>query len=188
MLAGFKGGFIESIIMYAADILLTIPQFPLLMMIVGLRIMNFSDPLPLSLLLAALSWPSLCRAIRSQVLSIKERDFIEAAKALDLGTKHIMFSEIMPNMMSYIAVSFVYAMTGAVYSQVGLVVLGFIPFQITNWGVMINRAWSLGTLYYKNSIWQILFPIIMIAVLQTASIMFSRSLEAIFNPRLRQSE
>jgi len=186
MLAGFKGGIVDSAIMFVADVILTIPQFPLLTVLASMRALRFTDPTPLSLLLAVLSWPALSRAIRSQVLSFKERDFVEAAKALDLGTRRIIFSEIMPNMMSYIAVSFIFALTGAVYAQVGLIILGFVPFEASNWGVMINRAWSFGTLYYKNSIYHVLSPIAMIAILQTASIMFSRSLEGIFNPRLRE--
>lgn len=188
MLAGFKGGFIDSFIMYLADVILTIPQFPLLAVLAGMKVMRFSDPVPMSFLLGILSWPSLSRAIRSQVMSLKHRDFIEAARALDLGTRRIIFSEIMPNMMSYIAVSYIFAMTGAVYAQVGLVVLGFVPFAAHNWGVMINRAWTYGTLYYRPSVFHVVSPIVAIAILQTSSIMFTRSLEAIFNPRLRQRE
>lgn len=187
-LAGFKGGAVDAGIMYVADVILTIPQFPLLAMLAGLRVMRFSDPVPLSLLLGVLSWPALSRAIRSQVLSIKERDFVEAARSLDLGTRHILFSEILPNMMSYIAVSYIFAMTGAVYAQVGLVMLGFVPFESQNWGVMINQAWSFGTLYYPPSLWHVLSPVIVIALFQTALIMFTRCLEELFNPRLRTGE
>lgn len=181
-IAGFKGGFIENLIMTATDIVLTIPQFPLLSVLAALvRLDNFS----LALIIGVLSWPALARAIRSQVLSLRERDFIEAARALGLGLRHTLFVEIMPNLMPYIVVSWIFSMTSAVYAQVGLVFLGFVPFTSHNWGVMINLAWTWGAIFYKNSVWYILSPIAAIAGFQLCAIMFSRALEEIFNPRLR---
>ena len=181
--AGFKGGIWDSAIMAVDEILLTIPQFPLLSVLAALtRLDNFT----LALVIGVLSWPALARAIRSQVLSLKERDFIEAARALGLDAKHIVFTEIMPNLMSYIVVSWILSMTGAVYAQVGLVFLGFVPFTSHNWGVMINLAWTWGAIYYKNSVWYIISPIMAITGFQLSAILFSRALEEIFNPRLRE--
>lgn len=182
-IAGFKGGLWDSAIMAVDEILLTIPQFPLLSVLAALtRLDNFT----LALVIGVLSWPALARAIRSQVLSLKERDFIEAARALGLDARHIVFTEIMPNLMSYIVVSWILSMTGAVYAQVGLVFLGFVPFTSHNWGVMINLAWTWGAIYYKNSIWYIISPIMAITGFQLSAILFSRALEEIFNPRLRE--
>ncbi len=182
-IAGFKGGLWDNAIMAVDEILLTIPQFPLLSVLAALtRLDNFT----LALVIGVLSWPALARAIRSQVLSLKERDFIEAARALGLDAKHIVFTEIMPNLMSYIVVSWILSMTGAVYSQVGLVFLGFVPFTSHNWGVMINLAWTWGAIYYKNSVWYIISPIMAITGFQLSAILFSRALEEIFNPRLRE--
>jgi peptide/nickel transport system permease protein len=181
-IAGFKGGLWDSIIMAVDEVLLTIPQFPLLSVLAALvRLNNFT----LAAIIGVLSWPALARAIRSQVLSLKERDFIEAARALDLGTRHIVLVEIMPNLMPYIVVSWILSMTGAIYSQVGLVFLGFVPFTSHNWGVMINMAWTWGAIYYKTSVWYILSPILAITGFQLSAILFARSLENVFNPRLR---
>ena len=181
--SGFKGGKWDFLIMAVADILLTIPQFPLLSVLAAVMRLDYTF---LAVLISVLSWPTLARAIRSQVLSLKERDFIEAAKALDLGTRHIIFTEMMPNLMPYIAINFIFAMTGAIYTQVGLVFLGFVPFVSHNWGVMINIAWTKGAIFYKQSIYYILSPIMAIVGFQLGAILFSRSLEEIFNPRLRE--
>ncbi len=181
--AGFKGGWVDAAIMAVDDILLTIPQFPLLSVLSAL--VRLDNP-TLATIIGILSWPALARAIRSQVLSVKERDFIEAARALDLGTGHIIFTEIMPNLMSYIVISLIFAMTGAVYAQVGLVFIGFVPFESQNWGVLINLAWTRGAIFFKDSIYYILAPIIAISGFQLSAIMFSRALEEIFNPRLRE--
>jgi peptide/nickel transport system permease protein len=106
----------------------------------------------LALLIGLLSWPTLLRAVRAQVLSLKEREFVEAARALDLGLPHILFREILPNMSAFIFMSFVISVTSAIYSQVGLYFLGLAPLAGENWGVMLNLAWVRGAIFYKDSL------------------------------------
>jgi peptide/nickel transport system permease protein len=181
-LSAVVGGALDSVLTALADIWLTIPRFPLLAVLAGLITLN--SVVTLALILAVLSWAGLYRAIRAQVFSIKERDYIEAAVALDLGLRHTIFSEILPNMMAYIAINFTLAMTGAIYAQVGLVFLGLVPLT-RNWGVMINLAWTQGAIFYKGSIYFIMAPVAAIALFQLSIVWMSRSLEEIFNPRLR---
>lgn len=185
-LSGFVGGAVDGVIMAFTDIILTIPQFPLLAVLaafISLNSLTF-----LGVLLGLLSWPALLRAVRAQALSLKQRDFIEAARALDLGIWHIVFRELVPNMMPYIVVSFALAMTGAVYAQAGLVFLGLVPISASNWSVMTQLAWVRGAIFFKDSVWYIMAPIMAIALLQLALITMTRSLELVFNPRLRASE
>lgn len=182
-LAGFAGGWIDTIIAAITDIFLTIPQLPLLLVVASLvKLNNISF---LGLLLGLLGWPALLRAIRSQALSLKERDFVEAARSLDLGTWHIVFREIVPNMMTYIIISLALAMTGAIYAQVALVLFGLVPFSGSNWGVMLSLAWSRQAIYNPNSVWYIMMPVAAIVLLQLAVVTMTRSLELVFNPRLR---
>ncbi len=185
-LSAFVGGWLDNLIMSLTDIILTIPQFPLLAVLaafVSLNSLTF-----LGVLMGLLNWPALLRAIRSQALSLKQRDFIEAARALDLGTWHIVFREMVPNMMPYIIVSFTLGMTSAVYQQAGLVFLGLVPISGGNWSVMIQLAWVRGAIFSKDSVWYIMAPILAIAIFQLALITMTRSLELIFNPRLRSNE
>ena len=182
-LSGFIGGWTDTIIVAITDFVLTIPRFPLLVVLAA--ILTFDSNIYLGVILGLLNWPSLLRAVRSQALSLKQRDFIAAARALDLGTAHIVFREIIPNMMSYIIISFTLAMTGAIYALVGLVLLGLAPFSGTNWGIMLSLAWTRGAIFFKDSIWYIMSPVVAIAILQLALITMNRSMELIFNPRLR---
>jgi peptide/nickel transport system permease protein len=182
-LAGFTGGTVDGVIMTITDIVLTIPQFPLLAVLAAL--IQFDSLLFLGLLLGFLSWPALLRAVRAQALSLKERDFVEAAQSLGLGTWHIVFREIVPNMMAYIIISFTLALTGAIYQQVGLVLLGLVPISGSNWGVMINLAWVRGAIFFENSVWYIMSPVVAIALFQLSVVTMGRSLELVFNPRLR---
>ena len=182
-LAGFRGGWIDGIVTAITDIFLTIPGLPLLLVLAS--VLKLDDVALLGVLLGALGWPALLRAVRSQALSLKERDFVEAARSLDLGTWHIVFREIVPNMMTYIIVSFALAMTAAIYLQVALVLFGVVPFSGSNWGVMLSLAYSRGAHFNPQSIWTIMMPVLAIVLLQLAIITMTRSLELIFNPRLR---
>lgn len=184
-LSAYAGGWVDTIITGLADMVLTIPNFPLLAVLAAY--LRFTNPIFLALLIAALSWPTLLRAVRGQVLSLKERDYVEAARALDLGVPHILFREILPNMRAYIAMYFVLAMTSAIYSQVGLYLLGFAPLAGDNWGIMLNLAWYRGAIFFKNSFWYIMAPIVAISVVQLVMVTMTRSLEEAFNPRLRKS-
>ena len=184
--SGFVGGTADTIIMSITDIMLTIPQIPLLLILASL--IQFTNVASLGLLLGLLSWPALLRAVRAQALSLKERDFVEAARSLDLGTRHIVFNEIVPNMMTYIIISFALAMTSAIYAQVALVLFGLVPFSGSNWGVMLSLAWVRGAIFFKDSIWYIMMPILAIVLLQLSVVTTTRSLELVFNPRLRSGE
>jgi peptide/nickel transport system permease protein len=185
-LAGFLGGWVDSVIVAITDIFLTIPRLPLLAVLA--TFITFNSITFLGILLGVLGWPFLLRAVRAQTFSLKERPYIEAARALDLGTPHIIFREMLPNMMTYIVISFTLGMTNAVYEQVALIFLGLVPFSESNWSVMINWGWYHGAMFFKNSVWYIMAPVVAIALLQLAVITMSRSLELVFNPRLRSGE
>jgi peptide/nickel transport system permease protein len=184
-LGAVVGGALDSAILAITDVILTIPRLPLLVVLAALLRLN--SILILALIVGALAWPSLLRAVRAQVLSLKEREFVEAARSLDLGLGHIIFAEILPNMRSYIAISFILAMTQAIYAQAGLIFLGLVPLSGTNWGVMINLAWVRGAVFFRDSLPYILSPVLAIALFQLALVSLASALEDIFNPRLRSA-
>jgi peptide/nickel transport system permease protein len=183
-LSAFVGGWFDTLMTGLADIVLTIPQFPLLAVLATL--ITLSNIFYVALLIAFLGWPFLFRSIRAQVLSLKERDYVEAARCLDLSVFHILFRELLPNMLPFIAISFVFAATGAIYYESGLFFLGLIPLAGNNWGVMIYLSWTRGAAYDPSTMWYILSPVLAIALFQLTLVFMSRSLEDLFNPRLRQ--
>ena len=77
-------------------------------------------------------------------------------------------------------------MTSAIYAQVALYFLGLAPLAGDNWGIMLNFAWGRGAIYFTNSFWYIMAPILVISLVQLAMVTMTRSLEDIFNPRLRE--
>ena len=183
--SAFIGGWVDSLLMEFVNIWLTIPKFPLLAVLA--TVLALKDVVTLSVLMAILDWPALARQVRSQVLSLKSREYIEAAAMLDLGTPRILFRELLPNMMSFIAISTIFEMTHAIYQQTGLVFLGIVPYSSSNWGVMISAAERRGVLFNPQAAWSILAPIAAIVIFQLALVSFARSLDEVFNPRLRTS-
>jgi peptide/nickel transport system permease protein len=182
-LAAYVGGVVDGVIMLLADVVLTLPQIVLLTVLA--TFIRLNSPWLLALIIALLSWPTLLRAVRAQVLSLKEREYVEAARVLDLGTPRILFVEILPNMASFILMNFTIGMTAAIYQQVGLYLLGLAPLSGNNWGIMLNLAWVRGAIFFKQSLLYILAPVLAISLLQLSIVTMTRALEDIFNPRLR---
>ncbi len=181
--SGVMGGRVDSFLMLLTDVWLTIPLLPLLIVLAAFIRVN--SPLILVLVIGFLSWAGLTRAVRSQVLSIKQRDFVEAARVLDLGTNHIVFREVLPNMMSYITINFILAITAAVFFQTALVFLGLVPVSTNDWGVMIRFAYTRGAIFSKDSFWYIMAPVLAIALFQLSLVALERGIAEVFNPRLR---
>ncbi len=182
-LAALMGGVVDRVIVAIANFILVIPRFPLLVVLAAL--FTLSSNFFLALLIGVLAWPALSRAIRAQVLSLRERDYVEAAIALDLGTAHIVMREILPNMISFVLVSLVLAMIEAMYAQIGLIFLGMAPINDYSWGVMLYFGRTRGTLFSTDSALMVLSPVLAIAFFQVSLVMFANALEEVFNPRLR---
>lgn len=184
-LAAYLGGWFDSIIVTVTDIVLTIPQIVLLAVLASLY--KLDSPWVLALIIGGFSWPYLLRSVRAQVFSLKEREYVEAAQLLDLGTRWIVAREILPNMATFIMMNFVITMTNAIYALVGLYFLGLAPLVDDNWGVMLNKAWTRGAIFFSDSIFYVLAPVIAISILQLSLVTMTRSFEQILNPRLRES-
>ncbi|WP_320122830.1 ABC transporter permease [uncultured Sphaerochaeta sp.] len=181
-LSALTGGKFDEVLLFFADVWLTIPRFPLLVVLSGFFTL---DATSLAIVLAILSWAGLYRTVRAEVLSLRNRDFVEAAFMLDMGKLHIIFKEVLPNMMGFVVANFTLLMRAAIYAQVGLVFLGLLPLD-QNWGVMINVAWNQGVIYNPDAIWFLLAPTIVICLLILSLVWISRSMEEFFNPALQK--
>ncbi|MBX3065016.1 MAG: ABC transporter permease [Anaerolineae bacterium] len=181
--AGLLGGFVDQALTAISNFFLTIPSLPLLLVLAS--VISFSSDFMLAVLFGVLNWPTLMRAVRAQVLSLRQRDFVQAAISLDLGLWHIITREVLPNMISYIALNLIITTRMAMYAIVALVFLGLVPLREPDWGVMIFTGRQQGVLFLPQAAGMMLSPIVAIALFQLSLVLFSRSLEEIFNPRLR---
>lgn len=183
--SGYIGGKLDTVMMRIVDVFLTIPSFPLLV-IIAASVNRVLNPVEISLIIAAVQWAGLTRAIRSQVLSIREENYIESVRCLGLGAFHIIFNEIFPSLKPYISMSLCLTIVSAIYSQVGLYFLGIMPYTSVNWGAMLNIALYRQSGLLNTKVWPYLFsPVICVILVQTGFILFLHTLEEIFNPRLR---
>ncbi|GAA0424464.1 peptide ABC transporter permease [Acrocarpospora corrugata] len=185
LLAGFHRGRWDTVLMRLTDLQLTIPGLPLLLVLS--TVWKFTSPLEMGVVLGALGWGGIARAVRSQTLSLRERGFIEAARGLGLSTRHIVGRELLPSMAPYIAMNMLIAVTGAIYAQVGLFFLGVLPFDANNWGVMLNLAvFGGGALTSAAALPYLLAPLLAILLLTLGIVLVVDAMDEIFNPRLRE--
>ena len=182
--SGVAGGTVDAALMLFTNVILTVPSFPIMMVLS--MVIKITNPVTFGLVLSIWSWAGLARAIRSQILSLKRRDFIEASRMLGLSIPHIIFREILPNITSYIAINFIMIMRGAIAASVGLMVLGLVPFSATHWGMMLQLATTTtGAMYGSSAIIYFLVPVAGIMLFQMGCLFFASGLDEALNPRLR---
>lgn len=182
--SGLMGGKIDSFIMRTVDIFLTLPQFPIMAIFAGL--FQIKHAITFGMLLAFFSWAGLARAIRVQVLALKNKEFIEVCSIMNMPIRHIIFKELLPNMVPFISINFINIAKGAIVASVGIMLLGLVPLSVTNWGMMLNiAAKQTGAIYVPRALPYFLSPIFFIVMFQFALINFAAGIEELFDPRLR---
>ena len=164
------------------NIFLAIPSFPIYLLLAA--IVTIDTPFSLAVVISLWSWAGLCRAIRVQILSLKERDFIQICTVMHMSKAHIIFKELLPNVFSYIAINFVMAMRNAIMASVGIMLVGLAAYDPTNWGAIINAARTKGLINVKN-IYIMMYPLIAIVIFQTSTLMLANGLDETLNPRLK---
>ena len=182
IVSGYLGGWVDKIIMAITNIFLSIPSFPIYLLLAA--IVTISTPISLAVIISVWSWAGLCRSIRVQIMSLKERDFVQICTVMHMSKAHIIFKELMPNVFSYIAINFVMAMRNAIMASVGIMLVGLAAYDPTNWGAIINAARTKGLMNVKN-IYILLYPLVCIIVFQIATLLLSNGLDETLNPRLK---
>lgn len=183
-MAGLSAGRPGTFIMQITDIFLTLPRFPLMAIFAGL--FSIKDPIFFGFLLGIFEWPSLARALRNQIMTLKSKEFIEVCFVMNMPLRHIMFKELFPNMIPFIGINFINMAKGAITASVGIMLLGIVPLSATNWGMMLNLATTqTGAIYIPSAYPYLLSPIFFIVLFQFSLISFATGIEELFDPRLR---
>lgn len=183
-IASLTGGRTDRFIMQITDIFLTLPRFPIMAIFAGL--FSIKDPISFGLVLGIFEWASLARALRNQIMTLKNKEFVEVNFIMNMPMSHIMFNELFPNMIPFIAVNFINIAKGAITASVGIMLLGIVPLSATNWGMMLNLATTqTGAIYVPNAYPYLLAPIFFIVLFQFSLICFASGVEELFDPRLR---
>ncbi|MDE0608506.1 MAG: ABC transporter permease [Anaerolineaceae bacterium] len=183
MLAGYVGGPLDALVRNTVDIGLTIPPLAILIMIAA----SFPvvTPLIMGLVIALTSWMHPTRVIRSQVLSLREREFVLLLRLSGASPLHIVFRELLPNLIPFLAATFVNAVATALLASIGLEVLGLGSFQTPTLGNLIYFA-IIGNAMWLGLWWWWLPPIVIFIVLFMGLFFVSTALDSLANPRLEQ--
>ena len=151
-LAGYFGGVVDMVVMRIAEIISSIPFLPLAMILSSVLNARMSPDISqtaatnqrmylIMIILGVLSWPGLCRLVRAQMFAQREMEYVTAAKALGVKESKIIFSHIIPNVMSVCLVSITLAFGTSMLTESSLSYLGFgVPSWIPTWGNMLNGA------------------------------------------------
>ena len=190
--AGFAGGIVDEGLMRFNDFLLTLPFLPFLLIILLLVRLSgattvISAELVILILIAFFSWQGIARIIRAQVLSVKQRQFVEASRALGGNSRHIIWKHILPNVMGLVYANMAITVPAAILTEAALTFLGFGDPSVISWGTMLSNAEGAMTSSIHSFVWWwFLPPGFAIAVLSMAFVFVGFSLDSVLNPRLRQ--
>jgi len=182
--AGYVGGVADLLIRGICDILLTVPGLVVLITVAA-SIQGAISVQMMALVVASLAWMWPARTIRSQVLTLRERAYVQMAKLSGMKTPEIIFREIMPNLLPFLAASFVGSVAAAILASIGLEALGLGPQNEPTLGMTIYWAISFNAVI-RGMWWWLAMPIAAIVILFISLFMISAGLDEIANPRLRK--
>lgn len=178
LVSGYAGGVVDEVLMRVTDIFFSFPALILAMAIAGAL---GPDLVNAMIAIAVVSWPVYARLVRAQVLSLRRREFIEAAEAVGVPTPRLLWRHLLPNSLAPILVQASFDMGAAILAAAGLSFIGFGAQPPTpEWGVMISE----GRKYVSTHLWLSLFPALAILMTVAAFNLIGDGLRDALDPRL----
>ncbi|MGF3572887.1 MAG: ABC transporter permease [Candidatus Bathyarchaeia archaeon] len=185
LVSGYIGGIVDEALMRFADFLLVLPGLPLLIVLIVTTSASFWN---LILIISLLGWMTFSRQIRSMVLSLKERPFIEAARVSGAGTSYIISKHLMPNVFALVYITLATSVPGAIIAEASISWLGLFDPTIVSWGRMLYEFTNSGVIIrpFQTYWFWVIPPGIAIMLLAVAFILIGYALDEILNPKLRR--
>ena len=196
LLSGFMGGWVDRAISWVIDFVLSLPYLLVAIALVPIVITWFGGVNNLSpsdnanirfyvliFVLVFFGWAGLARLIRGEVISLREREFVQAAKVIGVPTRRVLFKELLPNLVAPIVISLSLALPGYVVAEAGLSFLGVGLIEpIPSWGQMIAKA----TTYYQADPLYLWLPVVGVSALTLALSWLGDSVRDAFDPKTRR--
>ncbi len=178
-LAGYYGGILDSVLMRASEFFQIMPRFFLALLVVATLGGGIEKTIAV---IGLLSWPATARIVRAQFLALKEREFVESARAIGFGDWHTIVSEILPNALPTAVVQGTLDIAQAILLEASLSFFGLSDPRLASWGEMLNRAQP----YLRSAWWMSVFPGSAIFINVLAFNLLGDGLNDLMNPELKE--
>jgi len=182
LVAGYLRGLGGEVFSAISNVFLVIPSLPLIIVLAGY--LPRSGFLSITVVIAVTSWAGGARLIRSQTLAMVQRDYVQSATAVGEPRRRVLFAEILPNLLTIVMSTLLWAVLGAIAAEAGLAFLGLGNVDQVSWGYMINLAEANDSLF-AGAWWWWLPPSICYALVGAALALINFGIDEVGNPRLR---
>ena len=187
LLAGYVGGVVDDVLMFIANIFTVIPGFVLLILIYSALGAESRGITTCAVIIGITSWVWTARSVRSQVISLRNRDHVNLSKLSGHSLIRIVVTDILPYIMSYVVMAFILQVSSGILAEAQLSMLGLgpNPNEMPTLGLMMNWAKLFGA-YTSSNAWWAYFPVILVIALISFSLnLMNTGLDQVFNPTLR---
>jgi ABC-type dipeptide/oligopeptide/nickel transport system ATPase component/ABC-type dipeptide/oligopeptide/nickel transport system permease subunit len=181
LVAGFAGGWVDSALNSTMNLLMVIPAIPLAIIVAGY--MRSVNEITIILIIGLVGWPGEARAVRSQVLSLRNRDFVTASRMVGETRTRQLFVDVLPQMSGYLFNLLLVAIVGAVFAEASLRFLGIGSPDTSSWGTMLEVSRTQGAIL-SGMWWWYLPPGLGIAILGAGAALLNFGFDEMVNPRL----
>lgn len=182
IVAGYRGGKTDEVISFFTNMVLVVPNLPLLLVLASF--IGQASPLVIAVILGLTSWAWGARVTRAETLSVKQKDFVKSAEMMGEPRWRIMTFELFPNLVSIVGINFIGSVIFAIITEATLEFLGLGDPQAISWGTMLYNAQKASALSV-GAWWDILTPCFALAVLGIGLSLLNFAVDEIANPRLR---
>ena len=191
LFAGFSRGWLDRVISFVIDVFLSLPFLLMMLALAPIITLRFADQpqtlkyanvIALILVLSFFGWMQLARLIRGEVLSLREREFVQAARVMGVPTRQILFKELLPNMVAPIVVSISLGLPAFVTAEAGLSYLGIGIVGVPSWGQTVNKAVE----YFDTYPLYLYAPVVGIFLLVVALNLLGDAVRDAFDPKTRR--
>lgn len=180
--SGYFGGWVDAVLRMLIDVFLSVPSLLFLILIAAL--VRGVGVFAMAIIIGAFAWPSPARQVRAQVLSLKERGFVQVARMSGMNGMEIIIRELMPHMFQWLGANFVNAFIAAVLAESGLSILGLGPQREMTLGMMIYWALNYSAIL-QNLWWWWITPVVSLMALFLSLYLVHIGFDEVSNPRLR---
>ena len=182
LIAGFKGGMVDNVLSSIINTVIVIPSFVILILIsVSVRTRSF---VTMALIIGVTSWPWTARAVRSQTISLRNRDHVNLSRLSGHSMPRIITKDVLPYIASYVVTTFIAQMASGILSEARLSMLGLGPHNVASLGLLMSWAMNFSAL--PNGAWWAFLPVLVVIAVITFSLnILNSGLDEIYNPQLR---